>query len=133
MLADFWVSTDRRDATMVVGCGGELDVATCPRLEEALAFALEDDLDQLVFDGRALTILTSAGITSLFELARSCKERDIRLVLKLSRPARRVLDLVGLWWLGVVDDGFAVEDALGDALKAYADLSEQRARGIAAD
>lgn len=125
MLSEFLVTTQRRGSSMVVGCSGELDVATSGRLEEALSIALEQRPTQLVLDGRGISLLTSSGITTLFKLAQSCRRRAIRLELKLSQPARRILDLVGLWWLGVVDDGLAVEDALNDALRAYAQLASE--------
>ncbi len=128
MLSEFLVTTERRGSSLVVGCAGELDIATCGRLEEALGVALSENPRSLIFDGRGITLLASSGIKTMFELARTCRTRGIELDLKLSRPARRILDLVGLWWLGVVDDGLALEDALSDALRAYAQLaSDSRA------
>lgn len=118
---DFLVRTERRGSSTVVDCSGELDIATCGRLEEALSIALESRPERLVFNGDGITLMTSAGISTLFNLARQCKDGGVLLTLHLSRDARRVLDLVGLWWLGVVDDGLSADDALDDALRAYAE------------
>lgn len=43
--------------------------------------------------------------------------------MRLSPEARKVLDLVGLWWLGVVKDGISAQIALEEALRAYASRS----------
>jgi anti-anti-sigma regulatory factor len=127
MFSEFLVTTQRRGPTMTVICSGELDVSTCGKLNDAIELALDDEPSHLIFDGRGISLLTTSGITTLFGLVIACKERDIALELKLSRHARQILDLVGLWWLGVVHDGLAIEGALADALRAYAHLaSEER-------
>lgn len=129
-MADFEVTTERTDSSTLVICSGELDIATCARLEEVLDLVLEDAPQSLGFDGRGISLLTSSGIATLYRLVQACKERGITLRLDLSHKARWVLDQVGLWWLGVLDDGLAVEDALSDALRAFARIAFEQKNKI---
>jgi anti-anti-sigma factor len=129
VLREFLVTTEQGAEAVLIGCSGELDLATCPRLEEALAMVLAENPSRLVFDGSEISLLSSPGIRCLFGLSQICKQRGIQLELKFSDEARRVLDLVGLWWLGVLDDGPAVEQSLRDALRAYGRLSPELRNG----
>ncbi len=70
-------------------------------------------------DCTGISLLTAAGIKCLVEAEVACRSRRIELDMELSPEARKVLDLVGLWWLGVVKDGISTEIALEDALRAY--------------
>lgn len=77
------------------------------------------------FNGREITLLTCHGIEVLFELMRSAAQRGVLVTLDLSPAARKVLDLVGLWWLGVVSDGLQAPEPLPQALSRYAELAYQ--------
>lgn len=74
---------------------------------------------KLELDCTGITLLTAAGIKCLVEAEVACRSRAILLDMTLSPEARKVLDVVGLWWLGVVRDGISAEIALEDALRAY--------------
>lgn len=84
-------------------------------MDEAVAAGPE----HLELDCSGLSLLTAAGIKCLVEAEVTCRGRGIDLDMKLSPAARKVLDLVGLWWLGVVKDGISAEIALEQALRTY--------------
>ena len=68
---------------------GELDIATVPRLQDALEAALAGGPRQLVVDLRTLGFLDSSGLRQFIVLADRAREEGFELVLV--RPARAVL------------------------------------------
>ena len=71
---------------------GELDVASAPELETALA-----ELDPgTPVDALGLTFCDSTGLSRLLAAARRYEEADKRLVLLASDQLRRTLDLAGV-------------------------------------
>lgn len=121
MREGFSLSIEHHRDASVVRCAGDLDMVPAERLREAVDTTFERDIDRLTLDCRRVSLLNSAGITALVDIAIGCRSREITLDLALSPEVRRVLDVVGLWWLGVVDDGIAVEESLQRALRVYAD------------
>ena len=63
-----------------------------------------------------------AGLRVLCDASMKSCERGVQLRLITSDEVRQVLDSVGLWWLGVVDDVGVMRDSIGAAMKTYADL-----------
>ncbi len=122
MTEGFWLSIAHHDREVAIEIEGELDVVTSRKLREAIRIVLDEKPSRLRLDATKVSMLTSAGIGVLVECARECRASEVELDYDLSPHARRVLDLVGLWWLGVVDDGLAVDGALEDAMRAYARL-----------
>lgn len=120
---DLTVSVEHGAGRTIVRCAGELDVSTCRALQTALRKAIMTKPAALELDCTGISLLTAAGIKCLVEAEVACRTRGIDLDMKLSAEARKVLDLVGLWWLGVVKDGISAEIALEDALRAYASRS----------
>lgn len=118
---DIWHTSD----TTRIVCKGELDISTSGKLRDALSIAYDHSPARIELDCNGVSLLSAAGITVLVEAVLDSKERGIELGLELSTQARRVLDVVGLWWLGIVEDGVAVEEALGDALRLYADTARE--------
>ncbi|HYO61086.1 MAG TPA: STAS domain-containing protein [Actinomycetota bacterium] len=118
-VGDLSVSVDHAAGRSIIRCSGELDVSTCKALQAALRKALLSKPAALELDCAGVTLLTAAGIKCLVEAEVACRSRSIDLEMKLSPEARKVLDLVGLWWLGVVKDGISAEIALEEALRAY--------------
>lgn len=76
---------DRVRLTLV----GELDIATVPRLEDAIAAALARGPRQLVIDLRPLGFLDSSGLREFIVLADRAQEEGFEL--QLVRPAKAVL------------------------------------------
>ena len=119
---DFHIRTKHHAAGVTLTCIGELDSLASTRLDEAVALCLEREPQALHIDATSLTLLTSAGVGCFVAAAKQCHDRGIEFSLATSKQGRRILDLVGLWWLGVVDDGMALETALVDSHKRYAEL-----------
>ena len=121
MAEEFSLSIEHLSDRSIVSCSGALDPLPAEKLREAVEAAVDAGTPRLVVDCSAVTLLTSAGITALVDTAIRCKELGIALDFELSKQVRRVLDLVGLWWLGVIDDGIAVHSSLQRALRSFAD------------
>jgi anti-anti-sigma factor len=106
------VSVHRYDSRATIFCAGDLDAGTVEEFRESLATCFEPGIMQLHFDGKQIRLLTSFGIEALLDLVRESTERSIKLTFDLSSHARSVLDVVGLWWLGVVDDWASVHKSM---------------------
>jgi anti-anti-sigma factor len=119
---DFDISSSFSGKAAFVSCHGELDSLASSRLEECLDLVFERDLESLHLDTKGLSLLTSAGVGTFLGAANRCHEEGIAFSLATNKQGRRILDLLGLWWLGVVDDGPALEEAMRDVQKRYADL-----------
>lgn len=68
---------------------GELDIATVPRLEDAIERALAGGARQLVVDLRSLGFLDSSGLREFIVLADRAREEGFEL--QLVRPSSTVL------------------------------------------
>jgi anti-sigma B factor antagonist len=78
----------------VVSCTGELDMATGPRLREAIDAISDADL---IVDLGGLSFIDSTGISILLGTLRRFEEADKRLVVSCPPGApRRVFELTGL-------------------------------------
>ncbi len=113
------IDVERRAGRATIRCSGVLDVSTCRDLDTAVQDVLDAGLACLELDGSEISLLTAAGIKCLVRTQLACRNRGVDLDMKLSPEARKVLDVVGLWWLGVVADGISVEIALERALRTY--------------
>ena len=118
-VSDLSIVVDIRGDRTTIRCSGELDVTTCRELRDAVSRALSGEPSSLELDCSGISLLTAAGIKCLVETDLACRNRGVALDMKLSAEARKVLDVVGLWWLGVVKDGIAAEIALEQALRSY--------------
>jgi anti-anti-sigma factor len=97
MPVDFDVAVKRNGEAVVVAVHGELDIATAPRVEEAVRTALQDGASSsLELDWSGLTFMDSTGIRLLFRLVKLGKQRSVDLTWRLSSPAQRALDAVGI-------------------------------------
>jgi anti-sigma B factor antagonist len=80
----------------VVQVGGEVDLATCPQLQAALAELVDRGFHQLIVDLEQVSFLDCAGIGVLVEARRRVHRHHGSL--KLVRPAplvRRELEVTG--------------------------------------
>jgi anti-sigma B factor antagonist len=68
---------------------GELDIATVPRLQDAIEAALAAGPRQLVVDLRSLGFMDSSGLREFIVLADRAREEGFELALV--RPAKAVL------------------------------------------
>ena len=122
-VSDLSIDVERRDGRTTIRCTGELDVSTCRDMQAVLRKVLLSRPSAVELDCTGITLLAAAGIKCLVEAEVACRSRGIDLEMSFSPEARKVLDLVGLWWLGVVKDGISAEIALEEALRAYGNRS----------
>jgi anti-anti-sigma factor len=81
----------------VVAAAGELDIASAPRLLEAVAMLGRPGTRALAIDLSALTFIDSSGINALRAAVRSAHERGVgAIVAAPSVRVQRVLELVRL-------------------------------------
>jgi anti-sigma B factor antagonist len=93
----FSAVADTSDRATVLKLQGELDVATAPALEEAVAMAFAAHPSSLVVDLTDLSFLDSTGIRVLVSAGRRADESSCSLVLLAPTPqVLRVLRLTGV-------------------------------------
>ena len=122
MPTDFLITLSYEPQVIRLACSGELDIATAHKLRDAIELCIEEKPRILKIDTGGVSLITSSGIEVLVQAVHRCKEEGIRLDLAMSKAVRRVLDLIGLWWLGVLDDGPAIDAAFKQAMHAYSEL-----------
>jgi anti-sigma B factor antagonist len=89
--------TDLGGGTASVVVGGEVDAATAPRLEEAMAEAARTATDALLVDTGAVTFMDAAGLRVLLSTLDEMTRRHVRMRLDpISRPVVRLLDAAGV-------------------------------------
>lgn len=126
MTEGFSLQIENQPSQTYITCRGVLDVLPAEKLRDAIRSATEREAGMVVLDCTGVTLVTSAGITALVDAAVEVRETGKVLQLRFSPHVRRILDLVGLWWLGVIDDGVAVYESLQKALRRFADHSYDR-------
>jgi anti-sigma B factor antagonist len=83
---------ERRDGDAVtLTLTGELDIATAPRLEEALGSALAGKPAELTLDLRPLSFMDSSGLRQFIVLAERAETEGWRLML--IRPGQPTLSI----------------------------------------
>ena len=84
------------DVTVVV-VTGELDIATAPRVRDAVFRLRADGCEAMVLDLRQLTFLDSQGLALLVQLDRDARSQAWDFVIADgSPPLSRLLKIVGL-------------------------------------
>ncbi len=92
----FRVDVQRRGSVATVALEGELDIATAPRFEQALA-GLEPGYDTLVIDLSNCAFFASSGITILLgQNDRAETEGFSLLIVKAPTQVQRMFDLAAL-------------------------------------
>jgi anti-anti-sigma factor len=83
-------------STRIAPCG-ELDIATTPELEQALADATADAATEIVLDLRELTFMDSSGLRALAQANTRAGESGVELsIWRGPRQIERVLEISGL-------------------------------------
>ena len=81
----------------VVAVAGEVDLATAPQLDAALAGLLPAAGSRVVLDLSEVTFLASRGIAVLIDAYERAVERGVELHLVVTRPqVHRILEMTGL-------------------------------------
>ncbi len=92
----FHAAVESAGGCVIVRLQGELDMATSPRLSEALSTAL-GARRPVVVDLADLTFIDSTGIAVLLEARRGAKESGVSLVVRSpNRPVLKALRLTGV-------------------------------------
>ena len=88
---------DRNGAPPTLVVSGELDVASGPALEHAVARVLDGQGEEFRLDLSALVFMDSTGARSLVRVHRRLESIGRHLVLvSPTPPVRRVIELLGL-------------------------------------
>ncbi len=91
------LSSDTPGETAIFHLGGSLDVATSPRLKEALLKASARDQNDVIVDLTQVEFLDSTGLGALMGAHRRALEKGGRLSLIVSEgPIARLLHITGL-------------------------------------
>ena len=92
----FGVRTFHHDGSVLVALCGELDIATAPQVEVAVAQVLGTDLRDLTVDMSDLSFLDVCGQRALLGAAAAVKDAGARFQLRgVNEPIRRSIRLVG--------------------------------------
>jgi anti-anti-sigma factor len=82
--------------THIAPCG-ELDIATTPELEQALADATAGGVAEIVLDLRELSFMDSTGLRALAQANTRAEEAGVGLsIIRGPRQIERVLEISGL-------------------------------------
>ncbi len=90
------IDTISRHGSLVLVVAGELDIATSPRLDEALARALATDAASIVIDLSAVSFIDSTGLHVLIRYTRAPAGRARVSLTRPSAQARRLFELSGM-------------------------------------
>ena len=88
----------QRDGTRaVVQVNGDMDLDTCPPLEQALVELVDTGTPHLVLDMSAVRFCDSSGINTLLRALAHAKEQHGSLALAATAPqGQHLLDLLGM-------------------------------------
>jgi len=93
----FTVTEARSGDTVTVSCAGELDIATAPAVENVIRSVFGSDPPAtLELDWSGLTFMDSTGIRLLLTIVKRSAAKSVDLLWRLSDPAQRALDAVGI-------------------------------------
>jgi anti-anti-sigma factor len=98
MSQELFVAVRQREGNYaVVQVSGDMDVDSCPPVEQALADLADSGTLHLVLDMSAVGFCDSSGINALLRALAHAKERHGSLSLAATAPqVQRVLDLLGM-------------------------------------
>jgi len=93
--APFIIDTVGRDGSLVLVVRGELDIATSPQLDEALARARGTNAASIVVELGAVSFIDSSGLHVLIKHARSENGRARVRLTRGSAQTQRLFELSG--------------------------------------
>ena len=96
MKATFHTKFEHDDLAWTVVCGGELDMATAMRLEEAFDLCEQMRPRSIHIDSRDVSFIDSAGLTTLIRCAHRCNEEGIAFSFEASEQVRTTLHAAGI-------------------------------------
>jgi stage II sporulation protein AA (anti-sigma F factor antagonist) len=91
------VETHDEDGRVRIELRGELDLATAPQVEEALAGAEGREPELILLDLSGLSFLDSSGLRTIVSADARARDADRRLaVIKGPEPVQKVFAITGL-------------------------------------
>lgn len=108
---DLRLDVSERDGWSVLQVGGEIDVATAPRLREQLIKLVNDQRFMIVVDLGAVDFIDSTGLGVLIGALKRVRTHDGALVLVCTEPRIvKVFEITGL------NQVFQIYPSLDDAV-----------------
>lgn len=96
-IPSFELRVVRNNSSAHIAPCGELDIATTPELEQALADAAADAVREIVLDLRELTFMDSTGLRALAQANATAEQSGVTLsIIRGQRQIERVLEISGL-------------------------------------
>ena len=96
-IPSFDLKVVRSDRTTRLAPSGELDIASAPEFEQAIAEAIAEPGAELVLDLRELTFMDSTGLRALAQTNARADEAGFALsIVRGPRQIERVLEISGL-------------------------------------
>ena len=96
-LPSFDLRVARNGSSAHIAPCGELDIATTPELEQALADATADAVSEIVLDLRELSFMDSTGLRALAQANMRAEASGVSLsIIRGPRQIERVLEISGL-------------------------------------
>lgn len=92
----FELSIVYSEASTFISCSGELDVATTPKLEEALELAIERHPSSIVVRTTEISFVDHLGLEVLHGAMRRCERLGIKMRIIPGAQVARVARLMGL-------------------------------------
>ena len=104
-IPSFGIEVKKNGASTRIVPAGELDIATTPALEQAIAEATAEPGTVLVLDLRELAFMDSTGLRTLAQTNARAEEAGFELhIWRGSRQIERVLEISGLGTLLPLED-----------------------------
>ncbi|MEY2440925.1 MAG: anti-sigma factor antagonist [bacterium] len=104
-IPSFGIQVIQNGASTRIAPAGELDIATTPALEQAIADATTQPGVTLVLDLRELTFMDSTGLRTLAQTNARAEADGFKLAIwRGSRQIERVLEISGLGALLPLED-----------------------------
>lgn len=107
----FLLRTDSVDGAFVITLAGELDIASAPRLRDALGEAIRDGHPRVVVDLGEITFIDSMGLAALLNGLRRLTRAEATLSIVAVHP-----DVLRTFRLTRLDSTFSLYDSLDAAL-----------------
>jgi anti-sigma B factor antagonist len=91
------IATRVQGGCQILALAGELDIASSPMLDEALAEACAGEPEQIVIDLRGVEFMDSTGLSSLLRGRKLCERHGCAYSLTpAQRPVERVFETTGV-------------------------------------
>ncbi len=106
----FDITSDERGGSVTLRLAGELDIATAPRLRNAVDVACASGAGEIVLDLRSVSFIDSSGLREILQAQERCEEGSMELFAlpELQAGPHRLFEVTGagdvLRWREAGDD-----------------------------